>query len=99
MVIFVFMVMYLAFKEPLDVKASYHLRTGISLEPATGNADVASMPKCFREYYSHQNPYFLITVGADVYLKRATLYLYNSVKLRCIPKRYYHKKIIFDIRA
>lgn len=34
MVIFVLMVMYLAFKEPLDAKASYHLRTGISLEPA-----------------------------------------------------------------
>lgn len=95
MVIFVFMVMYLAFKEPLDVKASYHLRTGISLEPATGNADVASMPKCFREYYSHQNPYFLITVGADVYLKRATLYLYNSGEVKMYSKTILPQKDYF----
>lgn len=95
MVIFVFMVMYLAFKEPLDVKASYHFRTGISLEPATGNADVASMPKCFREYYSHQNPYFLITVGADVYLKRATLYLYNSGEVKMYSKTILPQKDYF----
>ena len=95
MLIFVFMVMYLAFKEPLDVKASYHLRTGISLEPATGNADVASMPKCFREYYSHQNPYFLITVGADVYLKRATLYLYNSGEVKMYSKTILPQKDYF----
>lgn len=95
MVIFVFMVMYLAFKEPLDAKASYHLRTGISLEPATGNADVASMPKCFREYYSHQNPYFLITVGTDVYLKRATLYLYNSGEVKMYSKTILPQKDYF----
>ena len=95
MVIFVLMVMYLAFKEPLDAKASYHLRTGISLEPATGNADVASMPKCFREYYSHQNPYFLITVGTDVYLKRATLYLYNSGEVKMYSKTILPQKDYF----
>ena len=95
MVIFVFMVMYLAFKEPLDAKASYHVWTGISLEPATGNADAASMPKCFREYYSHQNPYFLITVGTDVYLKRATLYLYNSGEVKMYSKTILPQKDYF----
>ena len=95
MVIFVFMVMYLVFKEPLDAKASYHVWTGISLEPATGNADAASMPKCFREYYSHQNPYFLITVGTDVYLKRATLYLYNSGEVKMYSKTILPQKDYF----
>ena len=95
MVIFVFMVMYLAFKEPLDAKVSYHVWTGISLEPATGNADAASMPKCFREYYSHQNPYFLITVGTDVYLKRATLYLYNSGEVKMYSKTILPQKDYF----
>ena len=95
MVIFVFMVRYLAFKEPLDAKASYHVWTGISLEPATGNADAASMPKCFREYYSHQNPYFLITVGTDVYLKRATLYLYNSGEVKMYSKTILPQKDYF----
>ncbi len=55
------------------------------------------MPKCFREYYSHQNPYFLITVGTDVYLKRATLYLYNSGEVKMYSKTILPQKRLFSI--
>ncbi len=62
----------------LVVEASQEFRAGITFTPVSANLDDAGLTGGIREFYSHQNPYFIIAGGRDIYIKRATLRLYNA---------------------
>ena len=78
LLVFILVAIFFLTKDLLVVEASQEFRAGITFTPVSANLDDAGLTGGIREFYSHQNPYFIIAGGRDIYIKRATLRLYNA---------------------